>query len=94
MGRWLVKVDEDRFLEWSSIVDAPVTMIMSREQLRAFVRERHGTEGLERLEDRIARAQPLSKVGWNRAGPKETCLTPEQIVELYTVPTQRQGDGT
>ncbi len=90
MGRWLVKVGEDRFLEWSSIVDAPVTPIMTKDELLDWLRDRYGSYGVEQAEERMARAMPLSEIGWNRAGPREESLTPEQIIERYS--DQHQGD--
>lgn len=93
MGRWLIKFDEDRFLEWSSIVDAPITMMMTRKELEEHVRNFRGSEGLDRLAERIERAVGPETIGWNRAGPNERRLTAKEIEEQYTRrPTQRQSD--
>ena len=82
MGRWLVKLG-DRYLEWSSIVDAPISMLMTDEELAAYWRERYGTEGLERLATVKAGAPGAESIGWNRAGPNETRLSVEEIIERY-----------
>lgn len=93
MGRWLVRTDDDRFLEWSSIVDAPITMLMTRAELEEYVRDEYGREGLSRLNDRIERAQKLSEIGWNRAGEGEASLSPEEIIVRYTRQSSlHQGD--
>lgn len=36
MGRWLVRLGEDAYVEWSSAVDAPVSWVMTREEAITF----------------------------------------------------------
>lgn len=90
MGRYLVKVDEDRYLLWSSIVDAPLGWIMSKAELNAHYEFAPTRNDIDRW---VERAVPLSEVGWNRAGPNEECLTPEQIIARYTAPNATPSGG-
>lgn len=93
MPRYLIKI-KDRFFEWSTVVDAPITYGMTEEELRAYMKDEYGNEGLSRLPERLARvaAKGTSScvddsladlVGYNRAGPNETCLTEEEIYARY-----------
>lgn len=93
MGRPIVKI-KDKYLEWSTIVDAPVTYGMTTPELKAYIRFQYGAEGLEELPPRLARADqhgtsalpPSSFAGLiesNRAGDNETHLSIEEIYERY-----------
>ncbi len=94
MGRGIVKI-KDRYFEWSTIVDAPVTCGLTLPELQAYVKEEYGRRGLEDLPERVARADATgsSFVDWatkeellatNRAGDDETHLSEEEIYVKYT----------
>ena len=89
MGTSIVKHvirGEDRYLLWSSIVDAPVTMGMSLTALENYWREEYGKRGLEDLRRRLEHSKTCSVfdlVDGNRAGDGETELTEEQIIAFY-----------
>lgn len=98
MGQFIVKL-EGKYLIWSSIVDAPITMGMTLAELTEHVRNESGRRGLDDLPARLARVDvngtsamddksAIDTVWLNRAGAKETCMTVAQIVEYYV----RQGD--
>jgi hypothetical protein len=93
VGRFLVKLD-DSYLEWSTISDGPCTYGMTLDELREYVRAEQGNEGLRELPRRLARveakgtsafdAENADDVIWlNRAGPQETPLHREEIIEFY-----------
>ncbi len=96
MGRFIVHHD-GAFLEWSTVVDAPVTVGMTEAELREHVAEQYGLEGLKMIDGRIARAVANGTscicppydfddiVSCNRAGPDETELTREQLIRIYFV---------
>ena len=82
------------FGEWSTVVDAPVSMLLSREKFTAYY-HRYGDKIVEELPERLARAEKNgtscygeesfeSLIELNRAGPKESCLTFAQIIKLMT----------
>lgn len=83
---------QPRYLEWSTIVDAPVTFGYSLEDFKRWYRSRY-KEMAESLEERLARVEAKGcssldetldeLIKGNRAGPNETSLTKEQIVEQY-----------
>lgn len=85
MPRTVVKLGDDEYLEWSSIVDAPVTHIMGRaEAIREF-----GIERVERTDERGHSAmwcppEPGEDfVRFNHAGPREACVTVESMRRRY-----------
>jgi hypothetical protein len=90
MGRVILKLAEDEYVEWSSIVDAPVTYILSREKMLDHLRDEYGRHGWRENVERMKRADEKGSSAWgsetvaeliefNRAGINETCLSLEQI---------------
>lgn len=106
MGRFIVRMERDgveRFLEWSTVVDAPVTYGLSEDDLRQHVLRRYGEESLEALPARLERARrngtsaldglSLAELfEGNRAGEGETCLTADEIWNRYCA--RRDTEGT
>jgi hypothetical protein len=99
MGKMIAEFG-GRYLEWSSVVDAPVTYLMTEEELKEHLLQTYGyEEGLNRLEERLARVRKQgtsSQIGDtkkdllrnNRAGDKEKCVkTEEEMVERYGTPS-------
>lgn len=86
---------EERYLAWSSIVDAPITYGMTLDELQAYHREEYGRRGMADMPDILARLTHggTSSRGYtaeailscNRAGPNEEQLTDEQIWDQYCV---------
>lgn len=97
MPRTIIKLRHegtDYYLEWSSIVDAPVTYGMPFEEFTEYYRERYGGDGLTRFAERMERVRATGTsthygdsaeefVAYNRAGPEESCLTLEGIILGY-----------
>jgi hypothetical protein len=90
-----------RYLEYSTIVDAPITLGMTRKQLDAYYRRKNGDVGMVDLEQRMVRVDAKGTssrmhnsfedtIKCNRAGKGETRLTVEQFVEYYI---NKQGRG-
>jgi hypothetical protein len=93
MARFIVKLHEHYF-EYSTIVDAPVTMGMSRAEFDEYYQDVYGTNGMRDLPERMERveAKGTSAHGdkdaadtlfLNRAGPDETELTVDEIYQAY-----------
>ena len=86
---------QDYYLEWSSVVDAPVTYGMTLDEFKSYYRAEYGNQGMERLEERMKRVEetgtsdrlsrkPVKEwVKFNRAGDKETQITYDKIVDKY-----------
>ena len=94
MPRFLIQI-EDKFFEWSTVVDAPVSYGMDMEELESYTKERYGEEGLKDLPQRLERVKktgcsshyPQSVdelIKGNRAGDNEKTLTKKQIYKKYS----------
>jgi len=86
-----------RFFLWSTFVDAPVSYACSIAELEDYYRDMYGQAGMGALPARIERA--ISKgtssfideslhdlVRGNRAGPDETELTYDELIEYIMNP--------
>jgi len=82
-------------MEWSTVVDAPVTFGMTLEEFTAHYKDEYGRHGLQfEFEQRMKRVEEKGTssqlhdsvdevISGNRAGKNETCLTKEQIIAGY-----------
>lgn len=95
MPKFIAKLGDDKYCEWSTVVDAPVSMIFTMEQFRRYYRRQYGEASMEELPKRLARAEETGcsalsgctaedLIRCNRAGPDESELTLEQIIERYS----------
>lgn len=102
MGQFIVKL-EGKYLVWSTVVDAPLTFGMTREELTDWIREEEGAEGVRALPERMMRVDasgtsafrrltPEEVMRTNRAGPRETCISIDEIAERW-VRTEKGRDG-
>lgn len=82
------------YLEWSTVVDAPVTFGMRRGEFARWYADEYGRDGVRGLAERFDRADATGcsardgtslaeLLAANRAGPGETALTRDEIVEWY-----------
>jgi hypothetical protein len=101
MGSPIVKLD-GKYLIWSTVSDSPASFGMTEDELIAYVREEDGRRGVEELASRLARVdakgtsalqrESADDTIWlNRAGPRETPLHREEIIEFYI---RRKTDPT
>lgn len=101
MPKFVVKL-KDKYLEWSTVVAAPVTRGMTREQMARYLFQRE-TELAERnVEEVLSKADEYgtSRFPWeegvrtaivdNRAGDDEVEITLDEIYEKYCTP---KADG-
>lgn len=92
MGRGLVKI-KDKFFEWSTIVDAPISWGMSLDELTEHIKRTQGEEGLAVLAGRLER---IAKTGtsfydytleellsFNRAGLNEVSISENEIYKRF-----------
>jgi hypothetical protein len=90
MGRFIIKL-KDFYLEWSTVVDAPITYGMTLDELKGHIKEEYGNEGLNELEHRLTRVDTkgtsahadrnlIDTIWLNQAGPDER---PATIVGIY-----------
>jgi hypothetical protein len=97
VGKYIIKLPcdgRDYYLEWSTIVDAPVTFGMSRDEFEEYYREEYGNSSMREFADRMRRVDEKGTsdrrdscvedtIGFNRAGKDETRLSVEQIVDHW-----------
>ncbi len=100
MGRYIIKLIDKKdnnkpyYLEWSTVVDAPVTYGMSLDEFKEYYKEEYGNKGIEDLEQRMSRVESKGTsaynelsaenvISYNRAGKQGGRLTYGQILEQY-----------
>ena len=94
MSRCIIKIN-DKYFEWSTIVDAPVTYGMDKSELKTYIKNEYGNEGLRKLPQRLKRVEKRGAswvdghdldytIAFNRAGENESELTKQEIYEKYT----------
>jgi hypothetical protein len=83
----------DKFLTWSTIVDAPVTCLLTEEEYRKYYICEYGRAGMEGLDEKIEQAKKTGcnwgddiddVISGNRAGDNESDISKEEIIERYT----------
>lgn len=91
MPKYILKLGT-KYMEYSTISDAPLTDALTFKELKSYIRRRYGTEGLERLQERLSDADRCGSssgesledaIACNRAGPGESCLTLDQFFDCY-----------
>lgn len=97
MGRGIFKVDDngkEAFIVWSSVVDAPVSFACTAEEIvEMFVEDARESAVLlaQEMIERARENRTSSRMGMtladvateNRAGPAESTLTEDEIIEFY-----------
>jgi hypothetical protein len=49
MPRFLIRLETDLYVDWSTVVDAPVTPGMSYEELIDYIKETRGDDEMHRV---------------------------------------------
>lgn len=87
MGRYIAKLGEDAYVDWSTVVDAPVSWVVPRDvavetwtEERVARADRNGTSILDGYP---AGETPEEIVRGNRAGPEEVELSVAEILDAY-----------
>ena len=98
MPRYIIKIHDDKFnrdyyLEWSTVVDAPVSYGFSLDHFTEYYLQKYGQKESPDLSNRMIRVEKngISAYDenlddlfeWNRAGDKETTLDKEGILNKY-----------
>jgi hypothetical protein len=101
MGRGIVRLADDEYVVWSTVVDAPVSFVLSAEEARLELAEmgyHYPEDVIERADRRMTSfvAPPYTLddlIGSNRAGPGETRITLHDIRRLYQRPNRPSLTG-
>jgi len=96
MARFIVKI-EGKYCEWSTIMDAPVTYLMTKNKFEEFYKEEYGNQRMRDLPERMERVKKTGcsamdnmgydlndLIDYNRAGEKEKKLTLKEIIKKFT----------
>ena len=84
-----------RYIDWSTIVDAPVSDALSRAQIKAHWKRFYGVDASADIAERLKDADKYGTdcldhstieqvIAGNRAGPRESELTLAQIIDRTT----------
>lgn len=96
----------NKYCDWSTICDAPLTDLMTREELALYVSDTYGSQGAQDFDQRMARVEEYGTSGhsrttmasllaFNRAGPNESHLaTVEQFEQHYGGAATTLQEGT
>lgn len=95
MGVYIIKI-KDKYLEWSTIVDAPVTYGMSLDEFKEYYRQRYGEFRIRGLGSRLELVEKKGSsdlegmtvedvIRFNRSGEDESCITMDEIYQKYCV---------
>lgn len=100
MPRYIIKINDettgkDYYMEWSTVVDAPVTYGCTLAEFKEYYQSEYGSNGMRDFEERMKRVEEngisahppfdnlQSLFDHNRAGENETPLDREGILEKY-----------
>ena len=103
MPKDIIKL-KDRYLEWDTNIDAPITTGMTLKDFKVYYQNEYGNRGMRGLDEQLARVERVGTshlhassesldlmFSFNRAGKNETTLTADQVYDFYCV---RQGEGS
>lgn len=96
MPRYIAKLADNKYVEWSTIVDAPVTYILTRDQMLAHLDEQDGKRSFDENRQRLERCDkngtscqfPMNMkdlIRYNRAGEDEKEISLKEILERYDI---------
>lgn len=96
--------NQDYYLEWSTVVDAPVTWGMTKEEFERYYLEEYGRDGQAGLEKRMVRVEAKGTsshldtsvedlIRHNHAGKNEKELTYAQILNDFCINPHSDDDA-
>jgi hypothetical protein len=100
MPRYTIKLHDsefnrDYYMEWSTVVDAPITFGCNLEEFTEYYRNEYGRDGMALFEERIKRVEEKGISAFppfdnlenflknNRAGEQEKYLDKEAILSYF-----------
>ncbi len=102
MSRMIIKLtdsQQDWYLEWSTVVDAPITYGMSLEEFKAYYKEEYGRSSMDELEKQLERVEEIGTssrihdsvddlIAFNRAGDNESQISKEELIQKFCYPVE------
>jgi hypothetical protein len=92
MGHALIHLGNNDYIEWSTVVDAPVGYTLNRAEVVMACFGANASDRIERLDRNghtwrdLPAQTPQQLVSCNRAGPRECCLTLAALRRRYASP--------
>lgn len=87
MGRYIAKLGDDAYVDWSTVIDAPVSWVYTRAEAVAAWSEdriaRADRNGTSILDGYPAGNTPEEIVAGNRAGEHESEISVDEILDAY-----------
>jgi hypothetical protein len=82
--------NEDLYLHWSSVVDAPITCAMPLAMYREWYKHEFGTQRLKEWNSGSGnRMTEEEAVDWNRAGEDDEHIqTKSELLSIYKLPNK------
>lgn len=100
MGTIILKLTDehtnfDYYIEWSSVIDAPISVGMDIESFKKYYLEKYGTvekQNICELLKRVDKSGTSSRfetlpetLSFNRAGKNETTLSKNKLIQHYCI---------
>ncbi len=103
MPRYIGKID-DRYFEFSTIVDAPVTYLMTREEFEAYYCSEYSNSATDKFAERMERADRKGTssmiddsfedmISCNRYGDGESCLSVDEFKARIKQETEANAES-
>ena len=80
MPRYIGKI-EDKYFEYSTIANAPVTILMSLEEFKEFYFGEYGRVGMQGLQDRLKRVDGKGTSSWLDKSLKEMISAIDTVIK-------------
>jgi hypothetical protein len=95
MPKFLIKLADEKFCEWSTISDAPASTISTKKDMADYLLEEYGNSNYEQQLVRLERCEKTGTsaldgstmeniVSGNRAGENEKELSIEEIIKKFS----------
>lgn len=92
MGQGIIKI-RDKYFIWSTVVDAPISLALSAEEVESWVWMEYGNEALKEHPARMERVEKTGTsyhgetletlLACNRAGTDEKTISADEILEKF-----------
>lgn len=100
MGKFILKITDDKtkkdyYMEWSTVVDAPITYGLDLNEFKEYYKSQYCERGMMDLPERMKRVEKTGSSGmppynklddffkFNKAGSNESCIDKEGILNRY-----------
>jgi len=94
LSQGIIKI-KDKYFVWSTVIDAPIKKGMTGDELKKYIKNEQGSEGIRELPERLKEVEKTgtsffpdkslrATIAFNRAGDNDEYLTEEEIYLKYS----------